>query len=313
MILGIESTAHTFGIGIFDGKKVLSNVWDMYQAKSGGIIPTDAKEHHKKVANEIYKKALSEAKLTKDQLTQIAYSAGPGIDPCLWEGYNFAKKLSEKLNIPLIPTNHCVAHVEIAKMSTGFKDPLVVYVSGGNTQIIGFENKRYRIFGETLDIGIGNALDKFARSLDLQMPGGPKIEKLASEGKNYIELPYSVKGMDLVFAGIVTRACDLAKKENKFDLCYSFQETLFSMIAEVTERALAHTEKKELILTGGVAQNKRLQEILKGMGKERDVVFSVPERTLCGDNGAMIAATAQFMKPVDFKVNPTWRTEDVEY
>ena len=145
------------------------------------------------------------------------------------------------------------------------------------------------------------------------MPGGPKIEQFARKGKNYIELPYTVKGMDLVFAGLVTRVCELAEKEDKHDLCFSFQETALAMLAEVTERALAHTEKKELILTGGVAQNKRLQNILTSLAKDRKIKFSVPEKSLCGDNGAMIAATAQFMKPVDFKINPNWRTEDVEY
>jgi len=309
MILGIESTAHTFGIGIFDGKKVLANVTDMYIAKKGGIIPGDAAQHHKKVAKKVFKQALDTAKISKKQIKTVAYSAGPGLSPCLWQGYNFAKELK----LPLIPTNHCIAHVEIAKLVSGFKDPLVVYVSGGNTQIIGFENKRYRVFGETLDIGIGNAYDKFGRGLKLQMPGGPKIEQLAKKSKKYIELPYTVKGMDLVFSGFVTKACELVEKENKNDLCYSFQETILSMLAEVTERALAHTEKKELILTGGVAQNKRLQEILRKMCKKRKIKFGVPPKEFCGDNGAMIAVAAKYMKPVKFKINEMWRTEDVAY
>ncbi len=101
--------------------------------------------------------------------------------------------------------NHCIAHVEIGCFATGCRDPIVLYASGANTQVIGYLNGRYRIFGETLDIGIGNALDKFARSKDLPHPGGPHLEKLAKEGK-YIELPYTVKGMDLAFSGLVSAA-----------------------------------------------------------------------------------------------------------
>ena len=128
-------------------------------------------------------------------------------------------------------------------------DPIVLYASGANTQVIGYLNGRYRIFGETLDIGLGNALDKFARSRDLPHPGGPAIEEMARKG-SYIELPYTVKGMDLAFSGLVSAAKEIRAPIE--DVCFSLQETAFAMCVEVSERALAHAEKEEILLVGGV-------------------------------------------------------------
>ena len=159
--------------------------------------------------------------------------------------------------------NHCVAHVEIGKLVTKTEDPVTLYVSGGNTIVTAFDDGRYRIFGETLDIAIGNMLDVFAREMGLQHPGGAKIERLAKEGKKFVPLPYTVKGMDLAYSGLLTAALSKRKDCKIEELCYSLQEVAFSMLAEVTERAVAHTSKKEVLLTGGVARNKRLQEMLQ--------------------------------------------------
>jgi N6-L-threonylcarbamoyladenine synthase/protein kinase Bud32 len=176
-------------------------------------------------------------------------------------------------------------------------DPLSLYVSGGNTIVSAFESERYQIFGETLDLAIGNMIDTFARDAGLQHPGGPKIEKLASESNNYIPLPYIVKGMDLSFSGLYTAARylleseDFNKKYNLNDIAFSLQETAFGMLSEVTERALAHTEKKEVLLTGGVAANKRLQQMIEYISKEHDAKFAVVPLKYAGDNGAMIGWT----------------------
>ncbi len=318
IVLGIEGTAHTFGVGIITEKgKELANERDIYKPKEGwGIIPSDAARHHKKVSEEVISSALEKAGITLKEVDGIAISIGPGLPPCLLEGIKIAKKLAEESKKPLIGINHCIAHIEIAKLYGKMKDPLTVYVSGGNTQIIGYEAGRYRVFGETLDIGIGNAIDKFAREKGIGFPGGPKIEKLAKKGKEYIPLPYTVKGMDLVFSGVVTAA--LKKKAKIEDLCYSFQETIFSMLVEVTERALAHSEKKEVILTGGVAQNKRLQEMLKKMSEEHNAKFLVPKKEVCGDNGLMIAwagviALTEKKKLPEIDIKPRWRTDEVEW
>jgi len=307
--LGIESTAHTFGIGIVENRMVLANSRDSYKSKTGGIIPIDAAKHHREAGGKVLEEALKAAKLTLGDVDAVALSTGPGLPPCLLAGLEFAKSLGK----PIIPVNHCVAHIEIGKIESDFRDPLVVYVSGGNTQVIAFESGKYRIFGETLDIGLGNALDKFGRELDMGMLAGMKIEELAQKGKKYLELPYTVKGMDLTFSGLVTAALG-KRKENLNDLCYSFQETAFAMLTEVSERALAHTQKKEMLLVGGCASNKRLQEMLKDMGSKHGAGFHVPQRDYNGDNGAMIAVVGCLIKRASQKIDirPRWRTDEVE-
>jgi len=307
--LGIESTAHTFGIGIVKDSRVLANSRDSYKSSVGGIIPVDAAKHHREVAEKVLKEALDTAKLTMDDMDSIALSVGPGLPPCLLAGLEFARTLGK----PIIPVNHCVAHIEIGKIDSDFRDPLVVYVSGGNTQVIAFESAKYRVFGETLDIGLGNALDKFGRELDLGMLAGMKIEELARSGKNYLELPYTVKGMDLTYSGLVTAALR-KRKENLNDLCYSFQETAFSMLTEVSERALAHTQKKEVLLVGGCASNKRLQAMIETMGKKHGARFHVPQREYNGDNGAMIAVVGCLIGKGQSRIDirPRWRTDEVD-
>jgi glycoprotease/Kae1 family metallohydrolase len=302
--LGIESTAHTFGIGIFDGKSVLSNMADAYKTKTG-ILPQEAAQHHRQVAPGVLKKALDGAGLTIKDVDTIAIAVGPGLPPCLLAGLEFARSLDK----PLISVNHCIAHIEIGRHDTGLHKPLTVYVSGGNTQITAFAAGRYRVFGETLDIGIGNAIDKFGRSLGMASPCGAAIEKLALRGRRYLELPYTVKGMDLAFSGLVTAASKL--RGSRVDKAYSFQETAFSMLVEVTERALAHTRRRELLLTGGVAQNKRLQQMLQSMVREHGAAFAVPRKEYCGDNGAMIAVAGYGKKPQQKPdIQPRWRTDD---
>ncbi len=321
-ILGIESTAHTFGIGVVKNGKILSNVRDMYVTEKGGIIPMESAKHHAKVGEEVYKKSLDEAKISEDDIDAIAFSQGPGLAPCLLEGMKFSKTLAKKLNVPLVPVNHCVAHLEIGKI-TGAKDPVMLYASGANTQIIAYEAGKYRVFGETFDVGIGNFIDTFARYLGLGFPGGPKIEELAKKSQSYIGLPYTVKGMDIALSGILTNLKQkVDSKKYKFeDLAFSVQETVFAMLVEVSERALAHTGKKELLLAGGVACNKRLQEMCKIMCKERGAKFFCPEKPLLVDNGAMIAFLGEIMlkarigfkeKEIDkLDILPRQRTDDV--
>ncbi len=342
IVLGVESTAHTFGIGIVKNGKIIANVKDPYTTTEGGIIPMDAARHHKKVSLEIYKKALEATKLDEKEIDAIAFSQAPGLAPCLIEGINFAKELSKKLDTPLIPINHCIAHLEIGEI-TKAKDPVMLYTSGANTQVIAYASGKYRVFGETLDVGVGNFIDNFARYLGIGFPGGPEIEKLAKNGKTYIELPYKVKGMDIALSGILTNLKqkveskkisneqkskggvdkgDLGSLYSKEDLAYSMQETVFPMLVETAERAMAHTGKKELLLGGGVGCNKRLQEMCKIMCEERGAKFFVPENSLLVDNGAMIAFLGEIMfksgikfekeKAQNLNINPRQRTDQVE-
>jgi len=288
-ILGIESTAHTFGVGIVRDGKILANKRDMYTTEEGGIIPTESAKHHREVGEKIYFDALEEAKIKEEEIDAVSFSQGPGLPPCLLAGRDFSRDLALRLNVPLVPVNHCVAHLEIGRI-TGAKDPILLYCSGANTQVIAYASGKYRIFGETLDVGVGNFIDNFARYAGLGFPGGPKIEKLAKEGKEYIELPYKVKGMDIALSGILTNLRQKLEKRYKIeDLAYSMQETVFPMLIETAERAIAHVQKNELLLGGGVACNSRLQEMSKIMSEERGVKFFVPERSLLVDNGAMIA------------------------
>lgn len=290
IILGVETTAHTFGVGIVTDKgEILANVVDSFSTKEGGMIPDQVSKHHEEVAEEVLTKSLKEANISFKEVNFIAYSAGPGLDPALWAGYKKAKEWSEKHSKKLVGVNHCCAHLSIGKKINKLKDPVYLYVSGVNTQLIVFDGGKYRVMGETLDIGLGNMLDKLGRVLGLGFPSGPAIEKLSSKG-NFIELPYTVKGMDVSFSGILTKVQQLYEKgAKKEDLCFSVQETCFAMMAEVAERALAHTEKKELLLVGGVGANKRFCEMLEVMCKERGAKFYKVPMKLAGDNGAMIA------------------------
>jgi N6-L-threonylcarbamoyladenine synthase len=318
MILGIESTAHTFGIGIVEKGKILANVKDTYTTEKGGIIPIQAAKHHKEKCDEVYQKALTISGIDETKIKAIAYSHGPGLAPCLAEGVRFAKKLAEKLHVPLVPVNHCVAHLEIGRL-TGAKDPVLLYASGANTQIISYEAGKFRIFGETLDIGIGNFIDTFARYLGLGFPGGPKVAELAAKGKKYIEIPYSIKGMDVAFSGMLTNLKQKIGKHSTEDLAYSLQETAFAMLIEASERAMAHTGKSELLVGGGVACNTRLQEMCKIMCEERGAKFFCPENQFLVDNAGMIAYLGEIMfnsgikesvEKADF--NPRERTDDVK-
>src|SRR5512139_3874851 len=286
LCLGIESSADDFGVGIATfGGKILANVSDSYIPTEGGIHPREAARHHAEVADKVLKNALHNADKKPSELACIAFSQGPGLGPSLRTGATVARALAAYLNIPLVGVNHSVAHIEIGKLQTGAKDPVTLYVSGGNTMVTAYESGRYRVFGETLDIALGNCLDVFAREAGIKpekgLPLGASIEQLGDKGEKLISLPYVVKGMDLSLSGLLTAATTVLQKGNcrLEDLCYSLQEHAFSMVTEVTERALAHTEKKEVLLTGGVAANKRLQAMLKVIAEEHDARFDVvPQR-----------------------------------
>jgi N6-L-threonylcarbamoyladenine synthase len=318
--LGIESTAHTFGVAVLKDKQVLSNERSMYTTKTGGLIPAQLSEHHVKHCDAVLRTALQKANISMDQVDLIAFSQAPGIGHALRIGATLARSLSLLHNKPLIGVNHCIAHLEIGKYFADAKDPVLLYCSGANTQIIAYEAGKYRIFGETLDVGIGNFLDNFGRLLGLGFPAGPKIEELALQSKTYIELPYSVKGMDLSFSGILTNVKHKIESGTykKEDLCYAVQETVFPMLIEVAERAMAHCNKDELVLGGGVACNKRLVEMATIMCKERNAKLFVPDKQFLVDNAAMIAVTGKIMfdagnvtKLEDSDIKPYERTDDV--
>lgn len=318
--LGIEGTAEKTGVGIVDDEgNILGMAGKQLFPEKGGIHPRIAAEHHANWIPQLIPQAVEEAGISYNDIDLISFSQGPGLGPALRIVATSARTLALSLNKPIIGVNHCIGHVEIGKLDTGAVNPVSLYVSGGNSQVIAFESGRYRIFGETLDIAIGNCLDHFGRETGLGHPGGPVIEKLAKSG-SYIDLPYVVKGMDFSFSGLLSAALREHEKGTAIeDICYSLQETAFAMLVEVTERALSHTQKDEVMLCGGVSANTRLREMLNTMAVEHGAKFYMPQMKLCGDNGVMIAWLGLLMHkqfgPMDIKdtgIIQRFRTDEVD-
>lgn len=326
LVIGIESTAHTFGIAILRDKEVLANVRKNFTTEKGGMIPAKVGLHHEEAYPQALAEALSTANVTLQDIELIAFSDSPGLGHCLRVGAGVARSLALLLHIPLVGVNHCIAHLEVATLATEAKDPVLLYCSGANTQVIAYDEGKYRIFGETLDTGIGNFLDTFARDLGYGFPGGPKIEALANaasaDGRipQLLPIPYTVKGMDVGFSGLQTYLLQRIKEGvDERDLAYSVQETVFAMLVEVAERAMAHIGKNELALGGGVACNKRLQEMCRLMCESRNAKSFCPANQFLVDNAAMIAWTGLVMHAKggaqilveESPIKPYERTDDV--
>ncbi|MFB6145392.1 MAG: KEOPS complex N(6)-L-threonylcarbamoyladenine synthase Kae1 [Candidatus Nanohaloarchaea archaeon] len=318
-ILGIESTAHTLGVGIVNEDEVFANRKSMFEPEEGGIHPRKASEHHYQSAIQVLNEALDHADLEQEELDGIAYSQGPGIPQCLDVGAVMARSLSKKLDVPLIGVNHCLAHISIGTRTTDAENPTTLYVSGGNSQIIDFRSGRYRIVGETLDIALGNALDKLARTLGYPHPGGPEIERLAEETEDIIEMSYPIKGMDFSFSGLVTETQRKIDEVDDEVLANSFQEHAYSAVVEALERAMAQEDSDEALLTGGVAMNSRLREMVEAMCEQRGAEAYFPPREYCMDNGAMIAhqglielKASNETEIDDSGKKPNWRPDKVD-
>jgi N6-L-threonylcarbamoyladenine synthase len=321
--LGIESTAHTFGCSVVDSKgDVLSDARDVYKAPEGsGIHPREASRHHMEASPDILKNALKSANVTMKDIDIVGYSAGPGLGPCLRVGAVIARTVAGFYKKPLVPVNHALGHIELGAMLTGTSDPLVLLVSGGHTMILAFSHSRWRVFGETLDITVGQLLDQFGRALGFASPCGNRIEQLASKSAGkYLQLPYIIKGNDVSFSGLLTASVKLASCNTELaDTCYSLQETAFAMLAEAVERALSFTSKKEMMIVGGVAANKRLAQMLESVCSRQDAKLFVCPIKFAGDNGAQIAwtalqeylATKMNVRVEESTVQQSWRLDTV--
>ncbi|MEM0139369.1 MAG: bifunctional N(6)-L-threonylcarbamoyladenine synthase/serine/threonine protein kinase [Ferroplasma sp.] len=317
-VLGLEGTAHTVSAGIVDEYAILSNSSSIYIPKNGGIHPREAAIHHADKIIPVMKAAFENAQESPENIDLVAFSMGPGLGPCLRVVATAARAFSIKYNIPLLGINHPLGHVEIGRKLSGASDPIMLYISGGNTQIIAHEEGRYRVLGETMDIGLGNMLDKFARDLGIPFPGGPKIEELAGRGTELLKLPYSIKGMDTSFSGIYTAAKSYLNKESPENICFSIQETSFAMLIEILERALYYTDKREILLAGGVARNDRLRQMVSKMADESGYKAYLTDKKYCMDNGAMIAQAGLLMyengarqEIMDTKINQKFRIDEV--
>jgi N6-L-threonylcarbamoyladenine synthase len=308
LALGIEGSANKVGVGLIryaprtGAYEILSNPRETYVTPPGtGFRPRETAQHHQRHIVPLVQQCLREAGVVPSDVTCICYTRGPGMGGPLRSCAVAARVLSRLWRVPLVPVNHCVAHIEMGRVATNVSDPVVLYVSGGNTQVLAFSGRRYRIFGETIDIAVGNCLDRFARVLGLSNDPSPgyNIEQCAREGKKYVALPYVVKGMDVSFSGLLTFIGEKTSKllregYTKSDLCYSLQETIFAMLVEVTERAMAHCGKEHVLLVGGVGCNKRLQKMMAAMAQGRGGACCDMDHRYCVDNGAMIAQAGAF-------------------
>ena len=326
IVIGLESTAHTLSIGgVKESGELIPSCSALFRPEEGGIHPREAADHHSENVSAIISNFFQINNIQKKNIISVAFSQGPGLGPCLRVGASVARALASDLDIPLIGVNHCIAHIEIGRSQTGCTDPILLYVSGGNTQVIARMGDKYRVIGETLDIGIGNMLDKFARAQGIAFPGGPEVEKLAKKwvddnpnaSLNEVQLPYGVQGMDLSFSGMLTAAQQLLNDGKPLaQVCWSLQEHAFSSCIEVTERALAHLGKTEILLGGGVACNSRIREMSVLMSLERGASSHWPEKQYCIDNGTMIAELGRLARLCDVetnfsdsKINPLLRTD----
>jgi N6-L-threonylcarbamoyladenine synthase len=320
-ILGIESTAHTFSSSVVDEHGLLSNVKDVYLPPAGsGIHPTEAANHQAAIATKIIAESLVAAKTGAAELDGIAYAMGPGLGPCLKVGAVAARTLALSLSRPLIPVNHAIGHIELGCLLTGAKSPLVLLISGGHTMVISYAAGMWRVLGETLDLTLGQLLDQLGRHAGLSSPCGRRIEEAAaSSGGRYLRLPYTVKGNDVSFSGMITASKKLLDDGERFeDVCFSVQETAFATTVEVTERALAFTGNPELMVVGGVAANKRLSEMLRIMTERHSTRLHVVPIQYSGDCGAQIAWTGLLAHgqgesiPVEESViRQSWRLDTV--
>jgi len=321
-LLGVESTAHTFSVSVMSSAgEILSNTRSVYKPPEGsGIHPFEASQNHHRTAAAVTTQALDTSGVRRADICAVAYSMGPGLGPCLRVGGVVARTLAESLGVPLVPVNHAVGHIELGCLLADARDPVVLLVSGGHTMVIAFSGGRWRVLGETLDLTLGQLLDQFGRHAGLSSPCGGAIEKAAAESTNYLRLPYSVKGNDVSFSGLLTAAKTMLDGRHPFsDLSYSIQETAFAMVTEVTERALAFTGKKEVMIVGGVAANIRLATMMKTMARRHSARLLLPPIEYSGDCGAQIAWTGLLALssgvtvPIEeSSVRQSWRLDSVD-
>ncbi|MWV63745.1 bifunctional N(6)-L-threonylcarbamoyladenine synthase/serine/threonine protein kinase [Halorubrum sp. JWXQ-INN 858] len=324
-VLGIEGTAWCASAALHDsGSDTTFIESDAYEPDSGGIHPREAAEHMSEAIPAVVDAVLTHAtdEYGPDAIDAVAFSRGPGLGPCLRTVGTAARALAGALDVPLVGVNHMVAHLEIGRHESGFSNPVCLNASGANAHLLGYHDGRYRVLGETMDAGVGNALDKFTRHVGWSHPGGPKVEAAASRADadaDLLDLPYVVKGMDFSFSGISSAANDAVDDGVSVEeVCFSLQEHVFAVLTEVSERALSLTGADELVLGGGVGQNARLREMLATMCAERGARFHAPEPRYLRDNAGMIAVLGAKMAAVgdtvpirESAIDPNFRPDEV--
>jgi N6-L-threonylcarbamoyladenine synthase len=286
-------------------------------AKYGGVYPFLAKREHQRNLPIVFKKATKGFRISKIDL--IAVTVGPGLEPCLWQGVNFAKDLAKKIKRPLIPVNHIEAHILVNFLFPIFNfqnlfPAVCLVVSGGHTQLILMKNiGNYKLIGETRDDAAGECFDKVARILGLGYPGGPIIATEAKKSKIYnlkskIQLPRPMiyqKNYDFSFSGLKTAvlynfqkqpAKVRKSKEYIRAISQEVQQAIIDVLIHKTLKAAKDFRVKSIILGGGVAANRELQKQFKSILKSQKSIinFLAPPKKFCTDNAVMVAATAYF-------------------
>ncbi len=304
LTLGIESSCDETSVAVVkNGREVLSNVINSQikiHEKFGGVVPEIASRNHIEAISSVTKKALEEAKISFDDIDNIACTYGPGLVGALLVGVSYAKGLSYALQKPLTGTNHIEGHIAANYIThKELKPPfLCLIISGGHTHLVHIKDyDKFEILGKTRDDAIGEAFDKVARVIGLGYPGGPKVDKLAKEGKPTIELPKThMEGLDFSFSGVKTAIINLHHKNpdiNKADLCASFEKYVTDILLENTLRASEQLGIKTIALAGGVSANSYIRENFLKL-QERGYQIYYPTPILCTDNAAMIASAGYY-------------------
>ncbi len=247
------------------------------------------------------KEAVEKAKIQLNEIDAIACTYGPGLVGALLVGVSYAKALSYSLNKPLIAVNHIKGHIAANYITYPELEPpfLCIMMSGGNTQIIHVKDyTKFEVLGKTRDDAIGEAFDKVARVIGLGYPGGPKIDKLAKEGKPNIVLPkVHLDNLDFSFSGIKTAVINLNHKDpniNKANLAASFEKTVSEILVEKTKKAVIQTNINKIVLAGGVSANTYIRNEFDKLSKKEKIKVYYPELKLCTDNAAMISTCGYY-------------------
>lgn len=310
-ILAIESSCDETSAAVLASGRILSNViaTQLIHEQYGGVVPELASRAHQQHILPVVERALADAKISKKDVSAIAFTRGPGLLGSLLVGTSFAKALALGLGVPLIEVNHMQAHV-LAHFIEGAKPQfpfLCLTVSGGHTQIVRVDAPlNMTIIGQTLDDAVGEAFDKSAKLLGLPYPGGPLIDTYAKEGNPLaFRFPMSeMANLDFSFSGIKTAILYFLRdntrtnphfiEQNLSDICASIQHTLVQMLLAKLKRAARETGIRDIAIAGGVSANSGLRTALTNLGSELGWTVFIPRFAYCTDNAAMIAMAAQF-------------------
>lgn len=323
-ILGIETSCDETAAAIIkNGREIVSNVVASQiesHKRFGGVVPEIASRHHVEQITMVIEEAMSQSKLTFQDLSAIAVTKGPGLVGALLVGVNAAKALAFAHDLPLIGVHHIAGHIYTNQLITELKFPLIaLVVSGGHTELVYMkEHGHFEVIGETLDDAAGEAYDKVARTLNLPYPGGPHIDRLAHEGEAKIELPrawldegsydFSFSGLKSAVINTLHNASQRGETIDPKDLSASFQSSVVEVLVTKTVRAALEYKVKQVLLAGGVAANKGLRtELERAFSNKNEIKLIIPPLSLCTDNAAMIAACGDvlYQKGIfgDFKMN----------